>query len=169
MQPALDLQRQESGALTDQTQLGSATATPDSSTYTLPPLQFDRDVNITEQYMHSVSSRAETTNSTIYNSVETLYTEKDVGHTVSSEKQWNLATPQYHIFGDIVLLRKDRTGLPGGGNASRKLRAFSPTQTQYENLLYTGVKTHSRTYYQDRITLLGKGSFNSASGWENGL
>jgi hypothetical protein len=170
MQPALDLQRQKSDTTRNENQSGSGRVIPASSTYTLPPLQFDGDVTLTEGDARTFSSQTETMNPAADNSPENLQFGKDerlVDHTMSSEKQWTLPTPQYHISGEIVLLRKDRSTIPEDGKISRMLRAFSPTQAQYNNLLYTGVKTHSRTYYQDRILLLGKGNFNSTDGWKS--
>ncbi|KAK3326735.1 Alpha/Beta hydrolase protein [Apodospora peruviana] len=79
-------------------------------------------------------------------------------------KVWKLPIPQYHILGDIVLLRKDRVVVDAA--VKRVLRAYSFAHDEYEKLLYVGTQTHSRTYYQDRVSLLQEGRFNDRQSWE---
>ena len=71
------------------------------------------------------------------------------------KKVWKLPVPEYHIAGEIVLLRKDRV------SGARILRAYNISHHQYERLLYVGTQTHSRTYYHDRVELLRQGRFNA--------
>ena len=78
---------------------------------------------------------------------------------------WRLPQPEYHIVGDVVLLRKDRVSNTAGNGFVRVLRAFSLPLADYQKLLYCGTETHSRTYYNDRVGLLQQGMFNSRQTW----
>ena len=81
---------------------------------------------------------------------------------------WPLPKAEYHIFGDLVLLRKEQnTRVESGKRPSKELRALSIRAQDFEKLLYCGIKTHSRTYYGDRMEAVLQGKFNYKDGWEH--
>jgi hypothetical protein len=84
------------------------------------------------------------------------------------DNQWKLPLAEYHIIGDLVLLRKEKdTRARAGVTSGRVLRALSISPQEFEKLLYCGIETHSRTYYDDRVELISQGKFNYKNRWEN--
>ena len=83
-------------------------------------------------------------------------------------RRWPLPKAQYYIFGDLVLLRKEQnTRVKPEERLSKELRALSIRAQDFEKLLYCGIKTHSRTYYGDRMESVLQGKFNYKDGWEH--
>ena len=83
-------------------------------------------------------------------------------------RPWPLPNAEYHIFGDLVLLRKEQDArVKAEERPSKELRAFSIRAQEFEKLLYCGIKTHSRTYYNDRMESVLQGMFNYKDGWGN--
>ena len=81
-------------------------------------------------------------------------------------RPWPLPNAEFHIFGDLVLLRKEQDARGGlEERPSKELRALSIRAHDFEKLLYCGIKTHSRTYYSDRMKLVLQGKFNYKDGW----
>lgn len=81
---------------------------------------------------------------------------------------WPLPKAEYHIFGDLVLLRKEQnTRVKPEDRPSKELRALLIRAQDFEKLLYCGIKTHSRTYYGDRMESVLQGNFNYKDGWEH--
>ncbi|KAH8591652.1 hypothetical protein B0O99DRAFT_690460 [Bisporella sp. PMI_857] len=86
----------------------------------------------------------------------------------SPDSEWKLPLAEYHIIGELVLLRNKRNASTEmGPRTSRVLQALSISAREYEKLLYCGIQTHSRTYYEDRVGLLLKGEFNYKKQWED--
>lgn len=106
--------------------------------YELPPLDFEQDENETQS--------------------------KDL----NTGRQWKLPLADYHIIGDLVLLRKEKDVRARAGEAPGKvLRALSISPQEFEKFLYCGIQTHSRTYYDDRVELMLQGKFNYKERWED--
>ena len=81
---------------------------------------------------------------------------------------WPLPKAEYHTFGDLVLLRKEQhTHVKPEERPNKELRALSIRAQDFENLLYCGIKTHSRTYYGERMESVLQGKFNYKDGWEH--
>lgn len=86
----------------------------------------------------------------------------------NEEDCWRLPRAEYHILGEVVILRKERgNGMRPGQKGARELRAYTMPIHEYEKLLFCGVQTHSRSYYGDRIELLRRGAFNGRESWAN--
>jgi hypothetical protein len=85
------------------------------------------------------------------------------GHdTVAVEgRHWKLPRAEYHIIGDLVLLRKVRMT----SSSDQILLAHSITLTGFQNLVYCGKETHSRTAYGDRVAMMLRGKFNHKEQW----
>ncbi|KAK0510053.1 hypothetical protein JMJ35_007447 [Cladonia borealis] len=80
---------------------------------------------------------------------------------------WPLPKAEYHIFGDLVLLRKEHnTCVKPNERPSKELRALSIRAQDFEKVLYCGIRTHSRTYYGDRMESVIQGKFNYKDGWD---
>jgi hypothetical protein len=77
---------------------------------------------------------------------------------------WKLPQSDYHILGEIILLRKERE-TKTDQRKGRELRAYTMSLREYESLVFCGVQTHSRSFYGDRIELLRKGTFNHKNSW----
>jgi hypothetical protein len=106
--------------------------------YELPPLDFEQNENGTQS--------------------EEPYT----------NHQWKLPLAETHIIGDLVLLRKEKdTRARTGETTDRVLRALSILPQEFEELLFCGFQTHSRTYYGDRVELMLQGKFNYKKKWED--
>jgi hypothetical protein len=103
----------------------------ENNEYVLPPLEFDDD-NVGER--HSIPAEG---------------------------NHWKLPKAEYHIIGDIVLLRKVRMTTA----SEQILLAQSIAQEEFQKLVYCGNKNHSRTYYSDRVELMLEGKFNHRLGW----
>jgi len=89
-------------------------------------------------------------------------TEERVQETnASSARQWKLPKAEYNIIGDLVLLRKVRDTLL----SEQRLLAQSITSAEFQNLLYCGKETHSRTEYVARVNTMLQGRFNRRDGW----
>ena len=79
---------------------------------------------------------------------------------------WPLPNAEFHMFGDLVLLRKEQDArVEPDERPSKELRALSIRAQDFEKLLYCGIKTHSRTYYSDRMDSVLQGKFNYKNGW----
>jgi hypothetical protein len=86
----------------------------------------------------------------------------------SEDRPWPLPNAEYHVFGDLVLLRKEQNRrVEDEERPSKELRALSIRAQDFEKLLYCGVKTHSRTFYGDRMESVLQGKFNYKDGWEH--
>ena len=86
----------------------------------------------------------------------------------TEDRPWALPIPDYHTFGDLVLLRKEHnTRVESKQRSSKELRALSIRAQDFEMLLYCGIKVHSRTHYEDRMESVLQGKFNYKSGWEH--
>jgi hypothetical protein len=86
----------------------------------------------------------------------------------TEDRPWPLPNAEYHVFGDLVLLRKEQNRrVEDEGRPSKELRALSIRAPDFEKLLYCGVKTHSRTFYGDRMESVLQGKFNYKDGWEH--
>lgn len=86
----------------------------------------------------------------------------------TEDRPWALPKPDYHIFGDLVLLRKERNTLvESKQRSSKELRALSIRAQDFEKLLYCGITIHSRTHYDDRMESILQGKFNYKDGWEH--
>lgn len=84
------------------------------------------------------------------------------------DRSWPLPSAEYHVFGDMVLLRKEQDTRVESKERSRKeLRALSIRAQDFEKLLYCGIKTHSRSHYDDRMESVFQGKFNYKDGWEH--
>lgn len=81
------------------------------------------------------------------------------------ENYWKLPMPDFHLIGEILLLRKQ---VINGDRPQKCLRATSILHEHFEKLLYCGLETHSRRFYGERIDLILQGRFNNQLGWENG-
>lgn len=103
--------------------------------------------------------------STVKYELPPLDFEQDQSETDSedpiADNQWKLPLAEYHIIGDLVLLCKEKdTRARAGETSGRVLRALSISPQEFEKLLYCGIETHSRTYYDDRVGLMSQGKFN---------
>ena len=86
----------------------------------------------------------------------------------TEDRPWALPIPDYHTFGDLVLLRKEHnTRVESKQRSSKELRALSIRAQDFEMLLYCGIKVHSRTHYEDRMESVLQGKFNYKNGWEH--
>lgn len=86
----------------------------------------------------------------------------------TEDRPWNLPIPDYHTFGDLVLLRKEHnTRVESKQRSSKELRALSIRAQDLEKLLYCGIKIHSRAHYEDRMESVLQGKFNYKNGWEH--
>lgn len=86
----------------------------------------------------------------------------------TEDRAWTLPSPDYHVFGDLVLLRKEQnTRVDSKQISSKELRALSIQAEDFEKLLYCGIKIHSRTHYDDRMESILQGKFNYKDGWEH--
>ena len=84
------------------------------------------------------------------------------------DRPWALPKPDYHMCGDLVLLRKEQnTRVESKQRSGKELRALSIRAQDFEKLLYCGIKTHSRTHYDDRMESVLQGKFNYKDGWEH--
>lgn len=102
-------------------------------------------------------SRADTPTTAATNS-ETLQ--------ASEDRIWPLPPAEYHIYGNVVLLRKEHDAKAGAKKkAAKQLRAFTVRTRDFERLLYCGIGTHSRTFYNERVDLILAGKFNYLDGW----
>ncbi len=120
--------------------LGSVMASPipcldEGSSYILPPLSFQVEDQLKQDSM------------------------EDEG------RQWKLPLPDYHILGDLVHLRKLLVETEGGDEQDRVLLAQTIPQREFQRLLYCGTRTHSRSYYNDRVNMLLRGRFNYRESW----
>lgn len=96
------------------------------------------------------------------------HTDQKAAVNPSENRPWPLPNAQYHIFGDLVLLRKEQDArVKPEQRPSKELRALSIRAQDFEKLLYCGIKTHSRTYYGDRMESVLQGTFNYKDGWEH--
>ena len=95
-------------------------------------------------------------------------TDQKAALNLTENLPWPLPKAEYHIFGDLVLLRKEQnTRVKSEERSSKELRALSIRTQDFEKLLYCGIKTHSRTNYDDRMESVLQGKFNYKGGWEN--
>lgn len=86
----------------------------------------------------------------------------------TEDRPWPLPNVEHHTFGDLVLLRKEQnTHVRPEERPSKELRALLIRAQDFEKLLYCGMKTHSRTYYNDRMESVLQGKFNCKGGWEH--
>lgn len=88
----------------------------------------------------------------------------------TEDRPWALPKPDYHIFGELVLLRKEQStsaSVESKQRSSKELRALSIRAQDFEKLLYCGIKIHSRTHYDDRMESILRGKFNYKDGWEH--
>ena len=96
------------------------------------------------------------------------HTDQKAADNSIGNRPWPLPNAEYHIFGDLVLLRKEQdTRVKPEERSSKELRALSIRAQDFEKLLYCGIKTHSRTYYSDRMESVLQGMFNYKDGWEH--
>ena len=83
-------------------------------------------------------------------------------------RPWPLPNAEYHILGDLVLMRKEQnTRVESEERSNKELRALSIRAKDFEKLLYCGMKIHSRTYYDERMESVLQGKFNYKDGWEH--
>ena len=95
-------------------------------------------------------------------------TEQEAAANPTENGLWPLPKAEYHIFGDLVLLRKEHnTRVKPNERTSKELRALSIRAQDFEKVLYCGIRTHSRTYYGDRIESIIQGNFNYKDGWDH--
>ncbi len=80
-------------------------------------------------------------------------------------RQWKLPLPDYHILGELVHLRKLLVETEAGDDEDRVLLAQTMPQREFQRLLYCGTRTHSRSYYNDRLNMLLQGRFNYRQSW----
>ena len=79
---------------------------------------------------------------------------------------WPLPNAEYHVHGELVLLRKEHNQqVKSKDGVIKELRALSIRTRDFEKLLYCGVKTHHRTNYNDRMGSILQGRFNYKNGW----
>jgi hypothetical protein len=121
------------------------------SSYTLPPLYFEE---VTERMKNKTTNRL--------------------------DNCWKLPLPDYHLIGDIVILRKEDASERVAGEAEAEVkgvdireksprqivRALSVPQEEFARFLFCGIETHRRIYYNERIDLVARGEFNCRNGWE---
>lgn len=77
------------------------------------------------------------------------------------ERAWLVPHAEYSIVGDLVLLRNVRVEK----HADQTLLAQTIIRSEYQNLVYGSIKTHSRTHYGYRVNLLQQGKFNHEVSW----
>lgn len=86
----------------------------------------------------------------------------------ADDRPWTLPIPDYHTFGDLVLLRKEHnTRVVTKQRSSKELRALSIRAQDFEKLLYCGIKIHSRIHYTDRMESVLEGKFNYKGEWKH--
>lgn len=83
----------------------------------------------------------------------------------SAKRRWRLPLPDYHILGELVHLRKVCVESAVDGQEHRVLVAQTIPQAEFQKLLYCGTRSHSRSYYHDRVDMILRGTFNSRESW----
>ncbi len=83
----------------------------------------------------------------------------------ANKRRWRLPLPDYHTLGELVHLRKQRVESTVDGQEHRVLVAQTIPQAEFQKLLYCGTRSHSRSYYNDRVAMLLRGQFNLRESW----
>lgn len=98
-----------------------------------------------------------------------------ISNTVALRRVWALPAPEYHLVGEIVMLkdtepvhalRSRQAEVDGKGQQTdTDLAVLKITKEQLEQLVFCDTAVHKRNEYSKRVEMILEGKFNGAMGW----